>query len=71
MTDTVETLSAILYLNLRDVVVRIDSTNTVNYSVKKTGGIVRKLNFSRHEGMYGGTIKKLSFDTEAQEELTV
>jgi hypothetical protein len=66
MTDTIVSFSALLDLHLTEVVVGFDSTHTVQYSVKKSDGIARKMNFSRHEGMYGGTVKQLSFNTQEQ-----
>lgn len=66
MTDTVETVSARIYFHLTDATLSLDSTNTLNYSAKNTDGLFREINFSRHEGMYGGTIRKLAFNTKEQ-----
>jgi hypothetical protein len=63
MTDTIESLTARFDLHLSDVEVRFDTTNALQYSIKHYEGTARGIQLSRHEGMYGGTIKKLSFST--------
>ena len=70
MTDTVEALSTLLHLNITDASVKVDSTNTIHYSIKQSDGFAESINFSRNEGMYGSTIKKISFNT-ALEEITI
>jgi len=66
MADTLVSFSALLDLHVYEAIATFDSTNTIAYSIKNSNGNVQRINFSRHEGMYGGSIKKLSFDTREQ-----
>ena len=66
MADTLVSFSALLTLRINDAIVTLDSTNDVTYSAENSFGDVRNINFSRHEGMYGGSIKKLFFNTREQ-----
>jgi hypothetical protein len=66
MADTLVSFSALLTLRINDATVTLDSMNDVSYSAKNSFGNVRNINFSRHEGMYGGSIKKLFFNTREQ-----
>lgn len=66
MADTLVSFSALLTLRINDAMVTLDSMNGITYSAKNSFGNVRNINFSRHEGMYGGSIKKLFFNTREQ-----
>ncbi len=66
IADTVVTASVLLTLHLTDAAVWVESNNTLHYSLKNSTGIGQQINFSRQEGMYGGTIKQLSFNTQEE-----
>src|SRR5690606_14441470 len=66
ITDTVLNFSADLSFHLVSFRVQPDSLDSIRYSVKAYTGAASNISLSRHEGMYGGTIKQLLFDTQAQ-----
>jgi len=63
MTDTIVSLSARIDLQLKDIVVSFDTSNSLQYSIKNYEGTAYGIQLSRHEGMYGGTIRKLYIST--------
>ncbi len=66
MSDTIVTFSALVNVHLTDAAVRFDSNHAMQYSLKNSRGVIKSMNFSRDEGMYGGTIKQLSFNSQDQ-----
>lgn len=63
MTDTIVSFSARIDLRLSDVAVQFDTANALRYSIQHYEGTARDIQLSRHEGMYGGKIKRLFFST--------
>lgn len=65
-TDTLVSFSALLNCHLTDATLEIDSIDSIRYSVKAIDGLAEKINVSRQEGFYGGTIARLQLNTSAQ-----
>ena len=65
-TDTIVTFSTLLSIHGTGAAIEIDSIKKLHYSIQQMDGIARQMNFSRHEGMYGGSIKRFWFSSEQQ-----
>lgn len=63
-TDTIVSFSTLFSVHGTGAAVEIDSLKKSHYSIKQMGGVARRMNFSRHEGMYGGSIKRFWFNSE-------
>lgn len=63
-TDTLVDFSSVLNCQLTAARIKIDSINNLNYSVKAIDALLKKINVSRQEGMYGGTIARLYINTD-------
>jgi len=70
ISDTVEMLTTIFHLNITDLGVKMDSTNSKIYTMQQMDGFAENINFNRNEGMYGSSIKKIAFNT-AKQEITI
>jgi len=66
VTDTVISFSARFTFHLTSARVNLDSIYSIRYSVKAYNGLVSNISLSRHEGMYGGTIRQFYFNTQEQ-----
>jgi hypothetical protein len=66
-TDTLTRFSASVNCSLGDALIKIDSLNDPSYSLKTIDGFMKKINITRYNGMYSGTIARLSFNSIKQQ----
>jgi hypothetical protein len=66
LSDSIIAFSALLNLHATEAAIHFNSNNRPTYSIKNSDGVIKNLNFGRHEGMYGATIKQVSFNTQNQ-----
>jgi hypothetical protein len=64
--DTLVSFSTMLTGRASGVLIKIDSVNTIVYTVKAIEAQAEQLILSREEGMYGGTIARVRVNTETQ-----
>lgn len=62
-TDTIDSFTAVLSGHLSDASITIDSMNNLSYSIESVDALAEKINISRRERMYSGTISRVHINT--------